>query len=55
VNPGVQANAKLTPLAVMAIRINREKRSHAEIAKRLKVNRTTVSRAARRITWQDVP
>jgi predicted transcriptional regulator len=47
--------AKLDPAVVSAIRLNSEKRSHADVAKQLKVNRTTVSRAARRLTWADVP
>jgi IS30 family transposase len=46
--------AKLDPGAVVAIRLNSEKRSHADVAKQLKVNRTTVSRAMRRLTWRDV-
>jgi hypothetical protein len=54
VNAGTLANAKLDPVVVMAIRANREKRSHSEIAVRLKVHRSTVSRAMRAITWRDV-
>ena len=46
--------AKLDPAVVSAIRLNSEKRSHADVAKQLKVNRTTVSRAMRRLTWRDV-
>jgi hypothetical protein len=52
VNPGAQANAKLSPAVVRAIRINREKRTLADLADRLKVCRSTVSRAARAVTWR---
>jgi hypothetical protein len=55
VNQGSMANAKLSPGAVNTIRIFSEKYSYAEMAKLLRVNRTTVSRADRRLTWADVP
>jgi IS30 family transposase len=45
--------AKLNPVVVVAIRESSATRN--ELALQLKVHRSTVSRAARRRTWRDVP
>jgi hypothetical protein len=50
VNPGSMANAKLSPGAVKTIRLFSAKYSYTEMAKLLRVHRTTVSRAARAVT-----
>jgi IS30 family transposase len=55
VNSGSMANAKLSPGAVKTIRIFSAKYSYAEMARLLRVHRSTVSKAARRRTWADVP
>jgi hypothetical protein len=47
--------AKLTPGAVVAIRESSATRSQNEMAVALRVHRSTVSRAARAVTWRDVP
>jgi hypothetical protein len=52
VNPGALARAKLDPILVRAIRVNSEKRSFGSLAAQLKVCRSTVSRAARAVTWR---
>jgi hypothetical protein len=47
--------AKLNPVVVVFIRESSATRSQNEMAKRLMVHRSTVSRAMRAITWRDVP
>jgi IS30 family transposase len=47
--------AKLTPAEVVVIRESSATRPKAELAAALRVHRSTISRAARRRTWRDVP
>jgi IS30 family transposase len=54
VNEGSLANAKLSPGAVKLIRRLSEKCSYTQISTLLRIHRTTVSRAARAVTWADV-
>jgi hypothetical protein len=51
----VKPHTKLNPVAVVFIRESYATRSQNELAQQLRVHRTTVSRAARRRTWADVP
>jgi hypothetical protein len=46
--------AKLNPITVIAIRESSATRSQNEMAVALQVHRSTVSRAARAVTWRDV-
>jgi DNA-binding transcriptional regulator YiaG len=54
VNEGSLANAKLSPSAVQRIRRLSERLSYTQLARRMGIHRTTVSRAARALTWTDV-
>jgi IS30 family transposase len=53
-NAGSMSNAKLSPPAVKLIRLFSAKYSYGEMARMLRVHRSTISRAVRRLTWVDV-